>query len=245
MKRLLVSALGLPFAFVACSSTTTVTGSSSGGDGDAGADGGPVTYACSAQRENVLLPIDRVSIGAVNETSAGSNVIYVDASAGGQAQASRNPRIYVDLAGKARVDVTDVSASESKAWDLALKRTVIFTNGGDGGPGQGGAAVVAKSFDAVTAADADAATIVKESFFDAECNEKKDQFGLYLATTFSDWYDYQQTNNVPTPKPNRTYIVVGGSGKRYKVAITSFTGRPDGSTTAPTTGFYLLKVAPL
>lgn len=248
MKRLFSCAVVLPLAVLACSSTTTTTpnpGSSSGGADDAGADGAPPASSCSAQRDNVLLPIDRVANATVAPTTNDATVLYVDASAGGANMASRNPRVYVHLGEMRRVDVTDVQAFESTEWDLALKRTVIYTNGGDGGPGQGGTAILQKDFDQVTAADADAAEIVKESFFDEECNEKKDQFDLYLGTTFSDWYDYSPQNNVPTPKPGRTYIVVGGGGQRYKLAITSFTGRPDGATDAPSTGFYLLKVAPL
>lgn len=242
MKRILSSTIGLPFLFLACSSSTTTVTPTTGGE-DAGADTGTTVNSCSAQRDVVLQPIDRVSTAAVSEASAG--VLYVDGSGGGAPNASRNPRVYVSLGGKSRVDVTDKTAIESKDWDLAFKRTVIFTNGGDGGPGAGGAVALNKDFDAVTAADADAATIAKESFFDEECNEKKDQFDLYLNTTFSDWYDYNTSSMGVSPKAGRTYIVVGGGGQRYKVAITSWTGRPDGTTTNPATGHYLLKVAPL
>jgi hypothetical protein len=246
MNRIFSSAIVLPVVVVACSSSTTVTpGSSSSGGVDGGGDSGSTVGQCSAQRDNVLLPIDRVSTGAVSDVSGTAGTIYIDASAGGPSNASRNPRVYVNLGSRTRVDVTDKTALESTEWDLSLKRTVIFTNGGDGGMGFGGAAIVTKDFDAVTADDANTATIAKESFFDEECREKKDEFDLYLNTTFSSWYDYNQSTMGVSPKPNQTYIVVGGAGARYKVAILTFTANPDGTMTSATTARYLLKVAPL
>jgi hypothetical protein len=244
MKQILSFAIAIPFVLlVACKDDPPAGGIGVPPAEDAGTDSGSTVTSCSAQRDVVLQPIDRVSTAAVSEATGG--LLYVDGSGGGANQASRNPRVYVNLGGKNRVAVTDKSATSSTDWDIAFKRTVIFTNGGDSGPGAGGAAVVNKDFDAVTAADADGAAIVKESFFDEECNEKKDQFDLYLNTTFSDWYDYDTSSMGVSPKPGRTYIVVGGNGTRYKVAITTWTGRPDGTTNNPSTGHFLLKVAPL
>ena len=61
-----------------------------------------------------------------------------------------------------------------------------------------------------------------------------------VSTTFSDWYDYDQVTHIPTPK-DVTYVVQGGTGKKYKVAITSYSGAPDGGT-GQATAFYILKV---
>lgn len=233
-----------------CSSSSTTPPSQAaadGGDPDAtatGADAGTAGSQCTAARDATLKPIGRVSTGAVSIVSedGATRLLYIDASAGGQARASTNPRVYVNLETGARVDVTDKSALESTEWDLSLKRTVIFTNGGDGGPGVGGAAFVAKTFDAVTSADG--ANTKQEAFFDEECNALVDEAG-FLTTTFSpDWYDYDTATNGVVPK-DVTFVVTGGTGKKYKVAIQSFTGKPDGSTTAPSGGYFLVKVAPL
>lgn len=208
---------------------------------DAGApDGGT---QCSVARTQLLGPVAKVSqaeVKVVSET-AGVKRIYVDASAGGQAGAAKNPRVYVDLTTGARVDVTDPGALTSTAWDLALKRTVIFTNGGDAGPGQGGGADARKAFDAVSAADGAKAT--PESFFDAECNPQTDQIGG-PATTFAEWYDYDTASNGVTPRAT-AYVVRGASGKLFKVKILSFTANPDGTTTRASTGYFLLDVAAL
>ena len=248
MKRILLS---LPFVlFMACSSketsTTNPTPGADAGEVDAGAQETGVTPSqCTAAREATLKPVDKVAtaqVGVVSE-DAGAMVLYVDASAGGTQNASRNPYVFVNLETGARVDVTDKSALESTEWDLALKRTILFTNGGDGGPGAGGAGRVSKPFAEVTSADG--VKIAGERFFDEECNAILDQAN-FLTTTFSpDWYTYDETNNGVTPVPGITYVVAGGTGKKYKVAIESFTGKPDGTTTSPSGGFFLLRVAPL
>jgi len=254
MKRIAFALLSLPLfaAFAACSSSTTVTGTPTGDAGNGGGEDASTTpdatagSQCSSAREQLLVPVKKTSTGevAVVGQNGGTRTIYVDASAGGQGQAAKNPRVYVDLTAGARVDVTDETAASSTAWDLALKRTVVFTNSGDAGVGQGGAVQLSKPFASVTAADADAATIASESFFDEECNPKLDAIGA-PATTFSDWYEYDQTTNIPTPK-SVTYVVKGGTGKRFKVRIKAYDGLPDGgSRDNSATGFFLLEVADL
>jgi hypothetical protein len=245
-----LGALALLASAVACTSTTTSTpntGASSGapagedaGGGDAGAPG---SSACTSARDQLLVPVDKVSTGQVTvvSTSGATRKIYVEAAAGGPQGAAKNPRVYVDLAAGARVDVTDKTALGSKAWDLALKRTVIFTNGGDGGPGQGAAAELTKSFESITSADAAAASA--EVFFDADCNPQLDPINN-PNSTFASWYDYDTATNGVTPK-NVTYVVRGGTGKLYKVKILSFTANPDGTTTRASTGYFLLDVAEL
>jgi hypothetical protein len=169
--------------------------------------------------------------------------LYVDASAGGAMAAAQNPWIYLDLKTGAKVAVTDPGSFTSKDWDLALKRPLLRTNGGDGGPGAGGAVLLdGKLFDAVTAADAASATIAAEVWFDAACNLNKDPTGA-IATTFSGWYDYDQATNKLAPHPG-TFIVRGGDGALYKLAIRAYYANPDG-TTGMAGGRYEIEVGPL
>jgi hypothetical protein len=252
MKRFGLLLLGVPACvlFAACSSTTTNGTTTGGAPTDAGASDAPVTDApatgtsCTKARDDLLLPIDKVSTGEVSVVSDSNGVktIYVDAAAGGLGGASlKNPRVYIDLEAGKKVDVTDKSAPASTAWDLALKRAVIFTNSGDAGAGMGGAVQVTKAFASVTAADETG--LQKEKFFDQDCNPQLDQTGA-PSTTFSNWYDYDQVTNIPTPKPNVSYVVIGGTGKKYKVGIKAYDGAPDGGT-GKSTGAYVLQVSAL
>ncbi|MBX3190038.1 MAG: HmuY family protein [Labilithrix sp.] len=229
----------------ACSSSTTpaATGDAAAADGPTDAGSGT---QCTSARDKLLGPIAQVATGEVLvlSDSGGVKTIYVDASVGGSMRAASSPRVYVNLAEGKRVDVSDKAAFESTEWDLALKRTVIYTNSGEGGPGQGGAARVNKPFASVTAADADAAEIVPEQFFDESCTALPEPLGG-PATTFMDWYDYDQATNIPTPRAV-TYIVKGADGTRYKVGIKANDALADGgSRNMMATAFYLLQVSAL
>lgn len=247
MNRFSFVLLGLAVAACSSSSTSTPAGPAptpEAGVPEAGTDAPPGGTQCTSAREQLLLPIDKVSIGAVSIISdvGGKKTIYVDAAAGGLPNAAKSPRVYVDLGSGTRVAVTDKSAVTSKDWDLALKRAVIFTNSGDAGIGIGGGLQLAKPFASVTAADVTAGATTKESFFDADCNAKLAPDGA-PATTFSDWYDYDQATNIPSPKTNVTYVVRGGTGRQYKVGIKAYDALPDGgSRSNMSTGFYLLEV---
>ncbi len=199
---------------------------------------------CSVAIAMLLKPIDKVSTGNVSVvgTTNGVTTLYVDATAGGFGASDSFPRIYVNLGTMMRVDVTDDQASTSTAWDLALKRPVIFTNDGDGGVGKGGTLIVSKAFASVTAADA-TGKFTTESFVDANCNAKTDAVGD-VETTMSNWYDYDQATNVLSPHPNTTYVIRGATGTLYKLGITSYYGNPDGSM-GTNSGAFLLQVAAL
>jgi hypothetical protein len=172
----------------------------------------------------------------------GVKTLYIDASAGGSSSAAKNPRVYIKLSTGAKVSVTDVAAAKSTDWDLSLKRSVLFTNSGHGGPGQGGAGKVQKAFADVTLADAKGAKVDFEEFVDADCEPYLDQIGA-VETSFRGWYDYQSQGNVLTPNAG-TWIVKGAKGELYKVQIVSFYGSPDGGE-GDTGGRFVLKVAAL
>jgi hypothetical protein len=124
-----------------------------------------------------------------------------------------------------------------------VKRAVLYTNDGDGGPGHGGAVLLdGTDFASVTSANAASATFAKESFFDASCNPNVDATGDVM-TTFSGWYDYNQQQHTLTPHPG-TFLVKGASGKTYKLAIVTYYGEADGGT-GTLGGYFIVKVAAL
>ena len=233
--------LSIALLVAACGSSDAPRHTPTALEGGSASGGG--ASSCSAAIAQTLMPIDKVSRGIVSvvPSEAGAERdLFIGAYAGGPSAAATNPYVYVNLASATRVDVTDVVARTSTDWDLAFKRYIIFTNGGDGGVGQGAATHVATPFDSVVAADATG--MVTESFFDANCNGKTDQLGG-LVTTFSDWYSYDQATNMLTPQ-SLTYIVRGGTGQLYKVAIQTYYGSVNGGT-GPFGGDYVIRVGAL
>jgi hypothetical protein len=225
---------------MACSSTTS---SPSSGAQDAGTTTGGTQ--CTAARDQLLVPVAKVSTAVVKvvRDEGGVTTLYVDGSAGGFDQARRNPRVYVSLRDNVRVEVTDVDAPSSPDWDLAFKRQVIFTNSGDAGVGKGGGARIPRALSGVTAADVE--KVGAESFFDGDCNAQKDEIED-PRTSFTGWYDYDQAVMRASPKANVSFIVRSAAGtEHYAIAIKSYTAKPDGTTTAPSTGFYLLEIRKL
>jgi hypothetical protein len=212
-----------------------------GSSGTGGASGN--SSDCASEREKLLQPVAKVSTGEVIVISdtAGTKVLYIDASAGGTQGQTTNPRVYVDLEQGKRVDVSDITAQESLLWDLAIKRPVLFTNGGQGGPGQGGSYFLAnKSFDEVASADLMGITFNHEKFLSVDCVASVDQMGA-IKTTFVGWYEYDTSTNSLSPAPG-TYLVKGGSGKVFKIQLLSYYANPDGST-GTIGGRYLIKSA--
>lgn len=200
---------------------------------------------CTSARAQLVGAIDTVATGNVKvlDQQPSMTTIYVDATAGGPPNSNKNPWTFVSLATGAKVAVTDVSSQSSVAWDLAFKRPVIYTNDGDGGPGKGGAVLIAKDFDAVTAADAAGVTFGTESFLDAECNANTDPTGAVL-TTFSTWYDYDESTHILTPADG-TWLVHGASGALYKVRLKTYYAAADGGTVDGASGAYVLDVGAL
>jgi hypothetical protein len=263
MKRILLSASFL----VACSSSSSPVTSPSSDDGgpsnttpdtgystpDAGNDQAPPDAGdgpgdsgdCSTARAQLLGSVDSVSMGAVSvlDAAAGVMSLYVDASAGGISGTAADPWTFVNLGTGTRAAVTDASSTTSTAWDLAFKRPVIYTNDGDGGPGQGGALLVSKDFDQVTAGDATSSTLLTESFFGPQCSPSTDPTGAPL-TSLSSWYSYDSTTHVLSPAPG-TWVIRGGTGTLYKVQIVTYYGTPDGGTGNGDGGTYVLKVGAL
>ncbi len=199
--------------------------------------------SCAAARDAAIGPIAKVSTGdvAVLEEADGVRRIYVDASAGGTAASKTNPWLYLDLADAKRVEIDDPAAFGSAGWDLAIKRPILRANGGDSGAGVGGAAFLKdQAFDAVTDAAAKAATIATEDWFDATCTLSTDATGA-VKTAFDGWYEYDGATMKLTPAAG-TWVVKGGDGALYKLAIESYYANPDG-TPGATSGRYVLKVA--
>lgn len=104
------------------------------------------------------------------------------------------------------------SDSNSVNWDIAFRGTTIITNGGNSGPGAGGAFIYTGTFDALT-------TIPTDSTFKVD-----NAPASYAITTGSNkgWYVYDYVNNLITPIPGRVLVIRTANGKYAKIEILNY-----------------------
>lgn len=168
--------------------------------------------------------------------------LYVNATAGGQDGAATHPWLFIALSTATKVEVNDLTSLQSLDWDLALKRALIYGNGGEGGPGQGASAFLDKDFASVTSADAAGVDFVSEDFFDDDCNAIVDLTGA-PSTSFSTWYNYDPATHVLSPVAG-TWLVRGATGKLFKLRFKSYYATPSGGM-GSASGAYLLEIGAL
>jgi hypothetical protein len=200
--------------------------------------------SCSAARAQQLGALETTSTGTVQllGDTAGVKTLYLDATAGGQNGVTTHPWLFIALGSATKVEVNDVTSLQSLAWDLAFKRALIYTNGGEGGPGAGASAFVSKDFASVTSADAAGADFFSEKFFDDDCNAIVDITGA-ASTSFSTWYNYDEATHVLSPVTG-TWLVRGATGKLFKLRFKSYYATPSGGT-GTAGGAYLLEIGAL
>ncbi len=168
--------------------------------------------------------IASVSSGGVQVTTPGDVTSgTIDATAGGLVNAADNPYLYVDLRGGTKVEVNDLDARGSAAWDVALKRSSLRINGGDSGAGKRELAVVqAASLAAVTAAPGDGYTT--DDFTTDDC--MLDPLpGGEPRSAFGEWYDYDVQTHVVSPKPE-VYVIRRDDGSRTALRLKTYYGDP-------------------
>ena len=248
---ILTSAVAL-LAGVNCSSQPvgsddrSVGGSGGGASAAAGSSNVvPTPSACSAALRQSLSLVDEVSTAsvAILSESGSERTLYVDASVGGLNNQETRPWIYIAFATGQAVAVTDLEALSSKAWDLAFKRSVVRTNGGDSGPGQGGAIRIALPWGDVDSSTLGGKLLPKESWFDENCEVVRDA-AQELVTTFSGWSEYDEANHVVSAAPDVVFVTAAADGSLYKVALLDYYSTPTG-THGTVSGRYKVRVAPL
>jgi len=242
--------VGIALVMVGCDSTPIDADEGAGGSGallsdDEGSAGAAATNSCSGALRQSLSLVDAVSTATVTLLSeSGSELlVYVDASVGGINGQDDFPWVYLSLATGSGVAVGDIDALDSLDWDLALKRNIIRTNGGDSGPGQGGALRVALAWEDVDASTLGTRPVPVEDWFDDECNLTLSADANELITTYSGWSQYDLQTHVLTPV-DAVYLTQGADGSLYKVAILDYYSNPNG-THGNTPGRYQLRIAPL
>jgi hypothetical protein len=232
-------------AVLGCSSSAIDDGAAAGGAENSG-DAAPQRPAsqCSAALRQALSLVDEISGARVLllDAAKGESTLYVDASAGGIDGGDEYPWVYLSLAEAAGVALSDLEALESAAWDLAFKRFLVRTNGGDSGPGRGGALRIGLPWDRVDGDTLGSRMVPTEEWFDEDCNLLVDEMGA-IVTTYSGWSEYDPATHVLAPA-DAVFITRAAGGDLFKVAILDYYSNPDGSR-GGVGGRYKLRVARL
>ncbi len=198
--------------------------------GETGDDTGQPTSRCpdptpppclDAMILGLSLHDDLVSDGAVSTTQDGTDfVTVVDATAGGFGNDSDHPWVYVrfEATGASRVDLDDEAALESQDWHLALRRSQLRLNGGDGGPSCVGADErVTSDYAGITSIPADA-EFELEDFYDDECEIRLEPYDLYPDYVLGGWWEYGaclMTTMVP-------YLIQLDDGRVLKLVVEAY-----------------------
>jgi len=98
--------------------------------------------------------------------------------------------------------------SNSKKWDIGLRGTSIIINGGNSGPGSGGAFVYNGTFEELK-------TISADSTFKVDNAPTSYAIG-------SPWYTYNQATSLITPIPGKVLVIRTANGKYAKMEILNY-----------------------
>lgn len=145
---------------------------------------------------------------------------HVDASAGGMSPTESYVYARFTDSGLERVDVGDLAALESVAWDIAFQRYLIRLNSGVSGPSCVRSVTLppGSDYETLTAAPA-GITPVAEHYYDETCTMVPDDSGLGgPATRLATFWQYancvQMTGEV--------YVLELADGRRLKLTVTDY-----------------------
>ncbi|MHA4742590.1 HmuY family protein [Dyadobacter sp. MSC1_007] len=115
--------------------------------------------------------------------------------------------IYFSLATGKEIPAAD---AKTKNWDIAFSKTTIATNGGNSGPGDGGAQVIEKPFDLITEAPKDGFKTDGDAGF------------AIPGGSGNSWYKYDMGVHAILPIPGRTILVKTANGNFAKLEVISY-----------------------
>ena len=154
---------------------------------------------------------DEVPAPVILETKTVSNLqadTIIGIASTGQPYGSGKYTLY-SLESNTIIANTD---SATTKWDVGFRGTTIITNGGNGGPGAGGAFVYTGTF-------SDLSQIPTDSTFRTD-----NAPAAYAIKTGSGngWYSYNGATNLVTPIPGRILVIRTATGKYAKIEIQNY-----------------------
>ena len=108
--------------------------------------------------------------------------------------------------------VIDNTDSATTKWDIGFRGTTIITNGGNSGPGTGGAFVYVGTY-------SDLANIPTDSTF--RIDNAPTAYAIKTGSG-NGWYSYNGATQLITPIPGRILVIRTGSGKYAKIEIQNY-----------------------
>lgn len=130
-------------------------------------------------------------------------------------------------------DSTIVTGADTltNKWDIAFRKTTIYTNSGTSGNGNGGA-IVLKNTDFYELAEAP-----------ADGYKIDDSSAPAIPTgSGNGWYKYNSQTHIITPIPGVVIVIRTGDGKFAKVQILSYyKGAPETPSSSSQSGYYTFR----
>jgi hypothetical protein len=158
----------------------------------------------SCDKKDVLAPVT-VQTQTVNSLPA-DTIIGIASS--GQPYGSGKYTLY-SLTTNSKVDNAD---SITTKWDIGFRGTTIIINGGNSGPGAGGAFVYTGTF-------SDLAQIPSDSTF--RTDNAPTAYSIKTGSG-NGWYSYNGATNLVTPIPGRILVIRTATGKYAKIEIQNY-----------------------
>jgi hypothetical protein len=183
-----------------------------------------VIYSCKKDETNPNPTPTGLPIVKVSDLVADS-VISFTLTPGGQPQiVGTNQHTFYNLRTNTRVPASD---SNSTNWDIAFRRTRIIFNGGNSGPGLGGAYMYNGLFNELknVAVDSIRADSTRQLAISNRPGEG--------------WYNYDGPNNLTTPIPGKVLVIRTADGKYAKLEILNYY---KGGVTLPANASDTLKI---
>ncbi len=161
-------------------------------------------FLTSCDKDEVAAPVT-VQTKTVSSLQADT---IVGISSTGQPYGSGKYTLY-SLESNAIIANTD---SATTKWDIGFRGTTIITNGGNSGPGAGGAFIYTGTF-------SDLAQISADSTF--RTDNAPTSYAIKSGSG-NGWYSYNGATNLITPIPGRILVIRTASGKYAKVEIQNY-----------------------
>lgn len=169
------------------------------------------------KKEDVVTP-------ALQATTVSNLAAGVTTTNGGGGQpTSATKYTFYSLANNAQVATAD---SNTTKWDIGFKGTTLVINGGNSGPGQGGAVVQSGLFTDIVMAP--------------ETGYVVDNATAKAIPTGSGngWYNYDGATNIVTPIAGKVILVRTATGKYAKLEIVSYYQNAPAAPTATSVSRY-------